>query len=172
RDPSAEFDTKFYLHRYLDGETGQNPLLHFREHRHLLRLHTRPSPSDTGVFDEVRKFVRPGPDFEEQQKLPQGAERRAKVLAYYLPQFHAVAENDAWWGSGFTEWTAISRTMPRFEGHYQPRIPRDLGHYTLGASAEGVAVMRRQIDMARAAGLFGFVHYFYSFNGRRLLEAP
>jgi hypothetical protein len=160
RDPSPDFDTKFYLHRYLDGELDQNPLLHFRAHRHRLRLHTKPPPSDTDVFKEVRKFARPGPDFEQPYKLPAAAERRAKVLAYYLPQFHAVPENDAWWGTGFTEWTAIGRAMPRFEGHYQPRIPRDLGHYTLGASAEGVAVMKKQIELARGAGLHGFVHVY------------
>ena len=172
RDPSASFDTKFYLHRYLDGETAENPLLHYRAHRHHLRLHTKCTRTDTGVFEEVRKFVRPGPEFEQPHALPAEAVRRAKVLAYYLPQFHAVPENDEWWGTGFTEWTAIGRAMPRFEGHYQPRTPRDLGHYTLGASAEGVAVMRRQIELARGAGLYGFVHYFYWFNGRRLLADP
>jgi glycosyltransferase involved in cell wall biosynthesis len=172
RDPSADFDTRFYLHRYLDGETGQNPLMHYRETRHLLRLHTRPPTADYGVFEELRKFTRPGPDFEDVQPLPSTAHHRAKVLAYYLPQFHAIRENDAWWGKGFTEWTATGRGMPRFVGQYQPRIPRDLGHYTLGTSADDTAVMRAQIGMARDAGLFGFVQYFYWFNGRRLLEGP
>jgi hypothetical protein len=172
RDPSADFDTKFYLHRYLDGETDENPLLHYRAHRHQLRLRTKPAHTDTGVFEEVKKFVRPGPDFEQPHTLPAAVARRAKVLAYYLPQFHAVPENDEWWGTGFTEWTALARAMPRFEGHYQPRIPRDLGHYTLGASATGVGVMQRQIELARGAGLHGFVHYFYWFNGRRLLADP
>ncbi len=67
------------------------------------------------------------------------------------------------------------RAMPRFVGHYQPRTPRDLGHYTLGTAsdpASAVAMLRRQIDMAIGAGLFGFVQYYYWFNGRRLLEGP
>ena len=172
RNPSAGFDTRFYLHRYLDGDLGLNPLVHYRRHRESLRLHTMPPPGESDVFEEVRRFSRPGADFETVQPLPRSARRRAQVLAFYLPQFHPIAENDAWWGEGFTEWTAIGRAMPRFAGHYQPRIPRDLGHYRLGDTAEGRAVMRRQAEMARAAGLAGFVHYFYWFNGRRLLEGP
>jgi glycosyltransferase involved in cell wall biosynthesis len=168
RDPSASFDTKFYLHRYLGGQLDQNPLLHWRQWRHALQLHTQAPEHERCVFDEVRHFTRPSTLAEQVQPLPRGATRRAKVLAYYLPQFHAVAENDAWWGPGFTEWTAISRGMPRFSGHYQPRIPRELGHYDLG----DVETMRRQIAMAEAAGIFGFVPYFYWFNGRRLLERP
>ena len=172
RNPSALFDTRFYLLRYLDGALGVNPVIHYRRHRHSLRLHTMPPPGECDVFEEVRRFSRPGPAFETVRPLPRSARRRAQVLAFYLPQFHPIAENDAWWGDGFTEWTAIGRAMPRFAGHYQPRIPRDLGHYRLGDTPEGRDVMRRQAEMARAAGLAGFVHYFYWFNGRRLLEGP
>ena len=172
RNPSAAFDSRFYLLRYLDGEHEQNPLIHYRRHRHALRLHTAPPAVESDVFEEVRRFSCPGPAFETFQPLPRSARRRARVLAFYLPQFHPIAENDAWWGAGFTEWTAIGRAMPRFAGHYQPRIPRDLGHYRLGDDAAGRAVMRRQAEMARDAGLGGFVHYFYWFNGRRLLEQP
>ena len=168
RNPSAKFDTRYYQRRYLDGLPDENPLLHYRQMRNFLKVHPMPSASETGVFADVRAFGRPGPAFEEFRPLPRHATRRAKLLAYYLPQFHAIPENDAWWGTGFTEWTAIARGMPRFAGHYQPRTPRDLGHYTL----EDSETLRRQIEMARGAGLFGFVHYFYWFNGRRLLERP
>jgi glycosyltransferase involved in cell wall biosynthesis len=90
------------------------------------------------------------------------------VLAYYLPQFHAFAENDAWWGKGFTEWTNLTRGAPRFAGHYQPRVPRDLGFYTL----DSTETMRSQIEMALAGGVSGFVFYYYWFNGKRLMDQP
>ena len=172
RDPSAGFDSKFYTRRYLDGDTTENPLLHWRAHRHALRLHPVPPEHDACVFEEVRRFSRPGPEFEAFQPLPDSAPRRAKLLAFYLPQYHAVPENDRWWGDGFTEWTAVARGMPRFLGQYQPRTPRDLGHYTLGTTPDDTAVLRRQIAMAQAGGVFGFVQYFYWFNRRRLLEGP
>jgi hypothetical protein len=168
RNPSAGFDTRFYVQRHLDGDLARNPLLHFRQFRSLLRLPTRPPPEECAVHDEVRRFTRPGTSFERFAPLPKSSPRRAKLLAYYLPQFHAVPENDAWWGDGFTEWTFLARGQPRFAGHYQPRTPRDLGYYTL----EDPQALRRQIAMARGAGVFGFVMYFYWFNGKRLLEKP
>src|SRR5262249_53966029 len=110
----------------------------------------------------------PGQAFEEFLPLPKEKPRQAKVLAFYLPQYYSFPENDQWWGTGFTEWTNLARGTPRFKGHYQPRIPRDLGFYNL-TSCDAI---RRQIEMATGAGLFGFVFYFYWFRGRRLLEKP
>ena len=172
RDPSPTFNTRFYLQRHLAAATDLNPILHYRRHRHAVHLPTLPPVTEADVFEDVRRFSRPGPDFETIQPLPPSARRRAEVLAFYLPQFHPIPENDAWWGTGFTEWTAIARGMPRFPGHYQPRTPRDLGHYTLGDTPEGRATLRRQTDLACAAGLAGFVHYFYWFNTTRLLASP
>jgi glycosyltransferase involved in cell wall biosynthesis len=171
RHPSAAFDTGFYRARYMGG-ADENPLLHFRRLRGLVTLQTRPSAPDAGPFAEARAAAAAGPGFEVPLPLPDSARRRALVLAFYLPQFHAIPENDAAWGPGFTEWTALGRAMPRFAGHVQPRLPGMLGHYRLGTDEAGRATMRAQAALARGAGIGGFVHYFYWFAGRRVLEAP
>ena len=168
RNPSTGFDTKFYLQRYLKGKADQNPLIHYLEHRHEDGIFPLPPEHEATIPAEVKRFTRPGSQFEEFRPLPAGAKRRAKVLAYYLTQFHAIPENDKWWGTGFTEWTNIARGMPRFKDHYQPRIPRDLGFYSLAS----IETMRKQVALAKYAGVYGFVFYYYWFNGKRLLERP
>ena len=91
-----------------------------------------------------------------------------RALAFFLPQFHPVPENDTFWGAGFTEWRNVVRARPRFWGHEQPHLPADLGFYDLRLPETRAA----QAAMARGAGLHGFCWYHYWFAGRRVLQQP
>ena len=97
------------------------------------------------------------------------AEPRKKLIAYYLPQYYQIPQNDEWFGRGFTEWDNCAKAVPQYSGHWQPHLPYDVGFYNL----ETTKIMHRQVELARMYGLYGFCFYYYWFSGGdKIMEKP
>ena len=137
--------------------------------RRKLRKLTQDGRDFQSIYRITDENQHPGPYFEElDASIGYGKSPASKVIAFYLPQFYEFEENNKNWGNGFTEWTNLSRNIPRFRGHIAPRIPRDLGFYNLTQGD----IQRRQVKIARDAGIYGFCYYYYRFDGRPFMQAP